>query len=148
MKKFPLILFALLLIIGSGCKKSSSSNTTVNETSTEVTPVRSSLISGRWKITYFIKNGSNKTAEFALYKLTFNSNGVLTGANDIMADNGSWALTTDSGKTKLNINFASAPFFAELTANWEITSRSASRIVMQHTEGGSSQLDYLTIEKI
>ncbi len=91
MKKFPLILFTLLLIIGSGCKKSNGS--TVNDTSTEITPVNNSLISGLWKVTYFIRNGSNRTAEFAQYKFTFNKSGLLTGANDMLAQNGNWSLT-------------------------------------------------------
>ncbi len=135
----------MLLIIGSGCKKSSNSE---NNTSTAVTPVRSSLISGLWKVTYFIKSGTNRTAEFSQYKLTFNSSGLLTGANDILAENGSWALVSDSGKTKLNITFPPSTLFTDLTEDWEITSRTAMRIVMQHTGSGSSQIDYLTIEKV
>lgn len=149
MKKISILLFSVILLGAAGCKKSSSdTNTNTTNTSVDVTSVRSALIVGQWKVTYFVSNGINQTSNYTQYKLSFNSNGLLIGENSILSENGAWTLRNDSGKTKLGIDFTSAPMFAELTGDWEITSRSATRIVMQDVSGGSGQTDYLTIEKV
>lgn len=149
MKHLSVILLSLILFCDAGCKKSNTDNATdtYNNTSTETTPVRTALLSGQWKVTYFLNSGSNQTANFGEYKFTLNSNGLLTGANTLFSQNGNWTLNSDSGKTKLNIDFTSAPLFTELTGDWEITSRTSTKIVMQHVSGGSGQTNYLTTDK-
>lgn len=149
MKNLSLILLSVIFFGSAGCKKNGTDNsTTYNNTSTETTPVRTALIAGQWRVTYLVSSGSNQTAGYGEYKFTFNSNGLLTGANSLFSQNGSWTLRSDSGKTKLNIDLTSAPLFTELTDDWEITSRTSTKIVMQHVSGGSGQTDYLTIEKV
>lgn len=143
MKTLIKIFISFVLLFAIGCKKSSTESTT----STEVTPVNSAIIKGQWKISYFMISGNNKTTDFTDFKLTFNTSGLLTGANSLLAENGSWSLTSESNKTKLTIDFSTTNLLKELTGDWEITSRSSATIVMQKSSG-TGQTDYLTIDKI
>ncbi len=148
MKKFILIFTSFIFLMVAGCKKNNSDTTFIN-TSTEVTPVTTALVAGPWKVTYFFIDGTNRTNDFADFKFTFNSGGLLTGANSLFSENGSWSLTSASTKTKLNINLSSSTYFQDFTNDWEINSRTSTTIIMQHVSGsGSTQIDYLTIQKV
>ncbi len=143
MKNFPFILIILFLL--AGCNKTNPEDVT----STEVTPVKSALLKSPWKITYLVSNGIDKTFEFKDFRFTFYSNNLITGANDIISENGSWDTVSESSKTKLIIDFSSSSLLTEVTGEWEILSRSATSITMQHIGGGSGgQTDYMTMTRI
>lgn len=143
MKTKYLTLFFFIMCAFAACKKSD----TVSPTATDTASVSSSLVSTTWIVTYLFKDGADKTINFRDYRFTFNKDGLLTGANTLYSDNGSWSLISESNKTKLIMNFPSASRFQDISQDWEVTSKTADKIVMQHISGGSLQPEYLTIER-
>ena len=69
---------------------------------------------------------------------------------------GSWIISyyydTNSGDDSLddlhfNISFASPPYFAELTDDWDIVAQSDSTIELIDVSDGNGGTDYLTFQK-
>ncbi len=110
--------------------------------------VINTMQSGTWRISYFNDNGTDETHHFTGYAFTFNTNGTVTAANGANTYNGTWSVTTDSsGKVKFNLAFAAPPAFEELTEDWEVVSRTSTRIELKHVSGGGGGTDFLTFLK-
>ena len=68
---------------GGGTTTTSDPSLAPTDTTTSQLPVQSIITTGRWKLTSFVQNNDNNTAQFANYAFTFNTDGSM------VADNGS-----------------------------------------------------------
>lgn len=136
-----------LLLFAMGCTDDDGpSNNTQNE-------IESDVQKGTWKITKFIDSDKDETNDFAGYDFTFLSSGVLRADNGATQYDGTWSITdsnsNDDSQDDLdfNINFNLANDFEDLNDDWDIISRSSTKIELIDVSGGNGGTDYLTFEK-
>lgn len=150
MRKINLATFLtpfFLLLFAMGCTDDDGpSNNTQNE-------IESDVQKGTWKITKFIDSDKDETNDFAGYDFTFLSSGVLRADNGATQYDGTWSITdsnsNDDSQDDLdfNINFNLANDFEDLNDDWDIISRSSTKIELIDVSGGNGGTDYLTFEK-
>ncbi len=142
-------LFSILILIFMSCSGedgASNNNPLLDQITSDVTD-------GGWVISYYYDTDSDETANFSNFVFSFNDNGELSATDGVNAYLGSWSVTdSNSGDDSLddlhfNIAFASPPYFAELTDDWDIVSQSASTIELINISGGNGGTDYLTFQK-
>lgn len=146
----PMLSLIFMLNVASMCSNDDSSNST-----TDPTPVINTVTSGTWRITFFEDSGVDETYHFTGYNFTFGSANVLTATNGTNTYTGSWSVTNDdsnddspSNDLDFNILFASpVNFNDELTDDWDILSRTDTKIELVDVSGGNGGTDYLTFEK-
>jgi ABC-type phosphate/phosphonate transport system substrate-binding protein len=134
---------------------SSSGSDIITDNSARIQQIKTTAISGNWRITNFNDSGSNKTSNFTGYSFIFNDNGTLTATNGSNTISGSWSVTNSSNSSSsnssddidFNIAFSSPQNFAELTEDWSIVSTSNSKIDLKHVSGGNGGTDLLTFER-
>jgi hypothetical protein len=153
MKKLTLIPFLSLIFmmnIASTCSGDDDSSSSV-----DATPVINTVTSGTWRVTYYFDTDSDETSDFTGYNFTFGSSNVLTATNGTNTYTGSWSVTNDdssdddspSGDLDFNILFSSPANFADLSDDWDIISRTDTKIELIDVSGGNGGTDYLTFEK-
>ncbi|MCB0643079.1 MAG: hypothetical protein KDC44_15625 [Phaeodactylibacter sp.] len=146
--QFRSIYFMLLVVIlGISCTldDDSLSNTTPSE-------VEMTVQSGTWKVTLFEEEGKNETYYFNGFSFTFEDNGTLIASNGSTTYEGSWSIGSGSNDDSpsdldFNIFFPLSNEFEELNDDWDIVSRSNTRIELIDISGGNGGTDYLTFEK-
>lgn len=109
------------------------------------------VIDGAWKVSLFQEDNVNQTNHFSSYAFEFNSSGVLTASNDILTMTGNWNNGGDDSGNKLNIDFPTAQDdspFEEISEDWNILSKTPSKIELKHVSGGDGSIDLLTFEKL
>lgn len=150
------ITLILVGLIATSCSSDSSDNNL--NTAESLQAVTDLALSGTWVISSFIESGTDETNDFTGYVFTFNSDGSLVADNGTMTVSGTWSVTSDDSSDDdddydsdddidFNIFFAAPPTFEELTEDWDIVSRSASRIELIDISGGNGGTDTLTFEK-
>ncbi|MGB5647769.1 hypothetical protein [Muriicola sp.] len=150
------ITLILVGLIATSCSSDSSDNNL--NTAESLQAVTDLALSGTWVISSFIESGTDETDDFTGYVFTFNSDGSLVADNGTMTVSGTWSVTSDDSSDDdddydsdddidFNIFFAAPPTFEELTEDWDIVSRSASRIELIDISGGNGGTDTLTFEK-
>lgn len=153
MKKIALIpMLSLIFMLNVASMCSSDDN---SSSSADPTPVINTVTSGTWKITFYEDSGVNETYHFTGYNFTFGSANVLTATNGTNTYTGSWSVTNDdsnddspSNDLDFNILFSSPANFAdELSDDWDILSRTDTKIELVDVSGGNGGTDYLTLEK-
>jgi hypothetical protein len=143
---YALLGFLFFLNTASMC---SSDDSSLNNQS----DVINTATSGTWKIILYNDSDVIKTSDFAGYNFTFNSNGVLSAVGVDLTIDGTWSVTdTNSSDDSIddldfNIFFTSPVDFAELSDDWDIVSKTATKIELIHISGGNGGTDYLTFEK-
>ena len=151
MKNIKIILVLAVLFVlnvASMCSDDDDSPTNVNQTQ-----VINTVISGTWRITNYVDSGVNETTNFTGYNFTFGSNNVLTAVGNGLTISGTWSVTdTNSNDDTLNdldfnIAFTSPANFLELSDDWDIVSRTDTKIQLIDVSGGNGVTDYLTFEK-
>ena len=147
--KFTIGLF-ILFALGS-CSSNEDSST--NEK--EMNEVRVIAQSSTWQITSFIDSGNDETNHFSGYSFTFNNNGTITASNGTQTYTGTWSVTNsnsnddNSNDIHFNIRFTTPTTFDDdLTEDWNIVSKSNSKIELIHISGGNGGTDTLTFENI
>ena len=156
MKKFkliPLLAMIFMLNVASMCSNDDDSPNTPN--SADPTPVINTVTQGTWRITFFEDSGVNETYHFTGYNFTFGASNVLTATNGTNTYTGVWSVTNDdsdddspSNDLNFNILFSSPANFAdELSDDWDILSRTDTKIELVDVSGGNGGTDYLTFEK-
>jgi hypothetical protein len=125
-----------------------------NDNSAEIEQIKNTILSGSWQITSLIDSGIDETIHFTGYNFTFNSNGTIIASNGNETVNGTWSITnsnndsSSSGDIDFNIFFQSpANFNDDLSEDWEIVSKSNTKIELIHISGGNGGTDTLTFEK-
>ena len=149
------IIFGVLIIATVFLTFSCSSDDDGNSTnSNSISAVISTMNSGTWRITKYIDSGDNETTDFSGYNFTFADNNILMAVNGSDEVLGAWSVTNDSSSDDspssdldFNIMFSGPAKFLELTDDWDIVSRSASKIELIDVSGGNGGTDYLTFEK-
>ena len=155
-------IYGLLIMLSFSLMSSTCSDDNddlnLNDNSAEIKQIKTMVQSGTWRITSFIDSGIDETNHFTGYSFTFNSNGTLTASNGSNTVSGTWSVTDSSNSNDdsnsnsdidFNIFFASpANFNDDLTEDWEIVTRSASKIELIHISGGNGGTDTLTFVKI
>jgi hypothetical protein len=149
LKLIPILLCLFMLNVASTCSDDDNNNS-----SSDPTPVINTVTSGTWRVTYYFDTDSNETSDFAGYNFTFGSSNVLTATNGTNTYTGSWSVTNDdsdddnpSSDLDFNILFASPANFADLSDDWDIVSRTSTKIELIDVSGGNGGTDYLTFEK-
>ena len=145
MKKLKLIsILSLLLFTSISCSDD-------DDTSTEVsnpTEITSTVTDGQWVVTLFKEDDIVQTSNYSGYSFTFGSDGSLSATNGSTTQTGDWSTYTDSGYTKLDMMFTALDGpFEEISEDWNVISRTATKIELKHISGGDGSIDYLTFEK-
>lgn len=153
MKKLTLLPFLSLIFMLN--MASTCSGDDDNSSSADATPVINTVTSGTWRVTYYFDTDTDETNHFTGYNFTFGGSNVLTATNGTNTYTGSWSVINDdssdddnpSGDLDFNILFSSPANFADLSDDWDILSRTATKIELIDVSGGNGGTDYLTFEK-
>ncbi len=157
MKKF-LFTFSIpiLSILLTQCA-SDSTDDNMQDPSVVAQAVTDLAVSGTWVISSYIDSGMDETGDYNGYTFTFNADGSLVADNGSSTINGTWSVTTDDSSddddydspddVDFNIFFSAPPAFEELTDDWDIVSRSSTRIELIDISGGDGSTDTLVFEK-
>jgi len=127
--------------------------TVINDNSAEIKQINDMVKSGTWSITSYIDSGNNETNDYTGYNFTFGDNGTLTASNGSNTVNGTWSVTDDSSSDDdsndidFNIFFSAPLNFEELSDDWDILTKSVSKIELIDISGGNGGTDTLTFEK-
>ena len=145
MKKFKLFsILSLLLFVSIGCSD-------IDDTSTQVsnpTEITSTVTDGSWVVTLYKEGDVIQTSNYSGYSFTFGSDGSLSATNGSTTQSGDWSTYADSGNTKFNIMFEALDgSFEEISEDWNVISRTATKVELKHVSGGDGSIDYLTFEK-
>ena len=156
--KYYSILIVLLAFVA--CTNDDSDTTNSADLNAEIEEIQDLATSGSWVVTSYIDSGVDETDDFTGYTFTFNANGSLVADNGANMVEGSWSVTgddsnnssddsssDDSDDIDFNIFFASPESFSELTEDWDIVSRSSTKIDLIDISGGDGSTDTLTFEK-
>lgn len=141
-------LLSFLFIINTASMCSSDDNPSTNQS--EVIDI---AVTGTWRVTLYNDSGVVETSKFNGYNFTFASSGVLTAVGNGATHSGTWSVTDSNSSDDsindldFNIFFASPVDFVDLTDDWDIVSKSASKIELIDVSGGNGGTDYLTFEK-
>lgn len=147
LKLIPLLTVVFMLNVASMC--SSDDDSSSSSSTATVAQVESAATSGAWHVTLYKEDTSVQTSDYAGYNFTFTSVGSLSAVKSGAAEQtGTWSAVSDSGATKMNIQFTGADTrFESISEDWSVLSASASKIQLKHTSGGDGSIDYLTFEK-
>lgn len=132
---------------------SCSSDDDNNSSNTFQDVVEETIQSGNWRITKYIDSGDDETSDYNGYNFTFNSDNSLVATNGTNTYNGTWSITDSNSSDDslddldFNILFATPPDFEELSDDWDILSRTDSKIELIDISSGNGGTDYLTFEK-
>lgn len=146
---YSILACIFLLNTASMCSSDDNSSSSSNPT-----PVINTVTQGTWRVTYYFDTDSDETSDFSGYNFTFGASNVLTATNGTNTFTGSWSVTTDnsnndnpSSDLDFNILFASPANFEELSDDWDVVSRTDTKIQLIDVSGGNGGTDYLTFEK-
>ena len=149
------IFFAALIMttvfLTFSCSSDDDGNSTNNNSISEVV---NTMNSGTWRVTKYIDSGNDETTDFSGYNFTFTQNNILMaskGSEEIM---GSWLVSSDdsnddspSNDLDFIIAFSGPAKFMELSDDWDIQSRTSTKLELIDVSGGNGGTDYLTFEK-
>ncbi|MCZ8170004.1 hypothetical protein [Flavobacterium sp.] len=151
MKKLKILMLLCLVFlvnVASMCSNDDDSSSSVNQTT-----VVNTVSSGTWRITLYNDSGTIKTNQFTGYNFTFGPSNVLTATNGTQTYTGVWSVTDSNSNDDsmddldFNIAFTTPANFLELTDDWDIQSRTDTKIELIDISGGNGGTDYLTFEK-
>ncbi len=144
-----LLYLVFLVNVASMCSNDDdNSSSSVNQTT-----VVNTVSSGTWRITLYNDSGTIKTNQFTGYNFTFGPSNVLTATNGTQTYTGVWSVTDSNSNDDslddldFNIAFTAPANFLELTDDWDIQSRTDTKIELIDVSGGNGGTDYLTFEK-
>lgn len=147
----------VLAFVFLSCEKDDDTASTNNQV--EIQQLTNLITTGAWRITSFIDSGSDETNDFNGYGFSFNADGKLIADNGSSTVNGTWSITDDSNSNDdnsnddssddidFNIFFAEPSNFNELSDDWDIVSRTDTKIMLIDVSGGNGGTDTLTFEK-
>lgn len=124
-----LLCLVFLVNVASMCSNDDDSSSSVNQTT-----VVNTVSSGTWRITLYNDSGTIKTNQFTGYNFTFGPSNVLTATNGTQTYTGIWSVTDSNSNDDsiddldFNIAFTAPANFLELTDDWDIQSRTDTKI--------------------
>ncbi len=147
MKKLKLISILSLLFVLNVASMCSDDDDTSSQVSNP-TEIASTLADGQWIVTLYKENDVVKTNNYSGYNFTFGTDSALSATNGTTTQSGDWSTYPDSGYTKLDMMFTALDGpFEEISEDWNVISRTATKIELKHVSGGDGSIDYLTLEK-
>ncbi|MET0243377.1 MAG: hypothetical protein ABW174_07910 [Flavitalea sp.] len=146
MNKFIKSLFTILAlgITLSACDKNDGPN--VNNETQEVSAL---MQNGTWRITSYKDDRRDLTSMFTDYTFTFGGSNQLTALLGTNTYTGTWSITVDDdGPNDLDFNifFSNPNTLRELNEDWDIISRTESKIVLSDDDDDIEE-DVLIFEK-
>lgn len=129
MKKFTVYFFLVVLL--AGCKKA------VENIQEDL--VIKAMTDGQWKITSFTQNGTNITADFALYQFKYYSNKTVDAIkNGTVEKTGTW--DGDASAMTTWANFTSPPYPLNLiNGSWHIDRNSWTYVEATQVNGSETK---------
>ncbi|MGZ0016526.1 hypothetical protein [Yeosuana sp. AK3] len=152
---YSLLLMLSFSLMSSTC--SSDDDVNSNNNSQTIQQIETLIQSDQWLITNYVDSGQDETNNFSGYSFTFGADNSLTANNGTNTIVGTWSIidssssdddSNSSNDIDFNIFFLSPSNFNELSEDWEIVSRTNSKIELIHISGGNGGTDNLTFEKI
>jgi len=152
---YSLLLMLSFSLMSSTCSSEDEVNS--NNNSQTIQQIETLIQSDQWLITNYVDSGQDETNNFSGYSFTFGADNSLTANNGINTIVGTWSIidssssdddSNSSDNIDFNIFFLSPSNFNELSEDWEIVSRTNSKIELIHISGGNGGTDNLTFEKI
>jgi hypothetical protein len=130
MKKM-FVFLGLCSIVFSGCTKEDSPAS-----------VFDAITNGTWKVSHFSERTNNETDDFSGYVFTFQTNGKVLAAKNGVIKEGNWSESRSSQKLVIDLGVksdANKPL-GELSDDWVITSKTATKINLTDDNSSSNEL--------
>lgn len=141
------IKFITILVV-LACSSIGCSDDDDNSQVSSPNEITATVTSGEWIVTLFKEDNVVQTDNFSGYVFTFAANGDLSATNGFITQSGDWSTYSDSGYTKLDLMFDALDGpFEEISEDWRVISRTATKIELKHVSGGDGSVDFLTFEK-
>ena len=141
------IKFITILVV-LACSSIGCSDDDDNSQVSSPNEITATVTSGGWIVTLFKEDNVVQTDNFSGYVFTFAANGDLSATNGSTTQSGDWSTYSDSGYTKLDLMFDALDGpFEEISEDWRVISRTATKIELKHVSGGDGSVDFLTFEK-
>ena len=128
-----IVFFGLSALVLAGCTKKDSS---------DVSSVADAVTSGTWRVTHFSERTNNETSDFAGYTFRFLNNGKVQASKNGVVKEGNWSESTSSQRLVIDLGAktdANKPL-GELTDDWVITSKTATKINLTDDNAASNEL--------
>ena len=107
------------------------------------------LGSTNWSVSSYIDDGTDDTAAFENYVLSFGEEGVLTAVIDETTTEGTWSVSvSSSAELELIIDLGEAEPLDELTNSWDVTGLTENTVELEDVSGGDGSVDTLVIQRI
>lgn len=107
------------------------------------------LGSTNWSVSSYIDDGTDDTAVFENYVLSFGEEGVLTAVIDETTTEGTWSVSvSSSAELELIIDLGEAEPLDELTDSWDVTGLTENTVELKDVSGGDGSVDTLVIQRI
>lgn len=151
---YPVLAVAFVMVFTTSCSSSDDSSTTTAPI-VDTTPIINTVSQGTWRVTKYIDHTKNETADFGGYTFTFGDGNVLTATNGPNTYTGVWSVVSSNSSdddspddsVDFNIIFTAPADFEDISDDWDILSRTATKIELVDDSKNSSEIDYLTFEK-
>ena len=134
MVRMKLILtLCLVILLSSGCKK------TIQNIQEDL--VVKAMIDGQWKVTNFVLNGSNITADFSAYRFKYYNNPKNVDAikNGSVEKTGQWGGNSSDNTTWANFDVVPLPL-SHINGTWHITRNSWTYVEATQTSGTDTKV--------
>lgn len=153
MKKLSLLSLSLLLGIGNLLISCHSEEDLTAADIVQMTAITNTMKQGTWRVTNYVDHGTDKTDNFTDFDFTFDSGNALTATNGTNTYTGFWSVTNTANDDQspnnnidFNITFSAPAHFEDITDDWDVVTRSDTKIVMIDV-GSSGTVDNITFEK-
>jgi hypothetical protein len=153
MKRLKILSVFLLIYVVNVASMCSDDDDNFTPTNVNQTQVINTVMSGTWRITNYVDSGTNETANYAGYNFTFGAGNVLTAVGGGATHSGIWSVTDSNSNDDtlndldFNIAFSTPTILLDLSDDWDIVSRTDTKIELIDVSGGNGGTDYLTFEK-
>jgi hypothetical protein len=105
-----------------------------------VSSVADAVTSGTWRVTHFSERTTNETDDFNGYTFTFQSNGKVQASKNGVIKEGNWSESTTKLIIDLGIKTDANKPLGELSDDWVIVSKTATKINLTDDNSSSNEL--------
>ncbi len=126
-----IITLALLVVLFSGCKKA------IEKAQEDL--VIKAMTDGQWKVSNFVQNGTDITADFSTYRFKYYSNKTVDAIKSgTVEKTGTWDGDASIMTTYANFTSPSYPLNL-INGSWQITNNSWTFVVATQNVGGTTK---------